>query len=85
MNTLFVLVKCELGRTEDVGDAVVDTIPDAVEVYSITGAWDLLIKARFDDPEQVSRFVQDKLHKLDGVKDTNTFVSFQRFGDFPAF
>jgi DNA-binding Lrp family transcriptional regulator len=85
MNTLFVLMKCELGRTEDVGDAIVDTIPEALEVHSITGSWDLLVKARFDTPEQVSEFVQKKLHQLEGVRETHTFVSFQRFGDFPAF
>ena len=85
MNTLFVLMTCELGMTEQVGDASVDPIPEAQEVYSITGSYDLLVKARFDDAEAVSAFVQKKLHTLPGVKETHTFVSFQRFGDFPAF
>lgn len=85
MNTLFVLMKCELGQTEAVGDAIVDTIPEAQEVHSITGEYDLLVKARFDSAEGVSDFVQAKLHRLPGVKETHTFVSFQRFGDFPAF
>lgn len=85
MNTLFVLMKCELGRTGEVGDAIVDTVPEALEVYSITGEYDLLIKARFDAADAVSDFVQKKLHTLPGVKETHTFVSFQRFGDFPAF
>jgi DNA-binding Lrp family transcriptional regulator len=85
MNTLFVLIKCDLGRTGEVGDAIVDQVPEAAEVYSITGSYDLLVKGRFTDPEAVSDFVQKKLHGLPGVKETHTFVSFQRFGDFPVF
>jgi len=84
MNTLFVMVKTELGRTNEVGDAIVNRGGEAVEVYSITGSYDLLVKARFRDIETVAEFVQTQLHPLAGVKETHTFVSFQRFGDFPV-
>ncbi|HEX8232580.1 MAG TPA: Lrp/AsnC ligand binding domain-containing protein [Caulobacteraceae bacterium] len=84
MNTLFVMIKTELGRTNEVGDAIVNRGGEAVEVYSITGEHDLLVKARFREIEQVAEFVQRELHPLPGVRETHTFVSFQRYGDFPV-
>jgi hypothetical protein len=36
MKTLFVLMKCALGKAEEVGNAIVDLGIEGVEVYSIT-------------------------------------------------
>ncbi len=77
---LFILVKCESGFAETVGEAVMDTIPEALEVYSITGNYDLLIKASLPDLESMARIVQGKLHKIGGIRETNTFLSFRVFG-----
>jgi len=85
MNTLFVLMKCELGKTEEVGNAIVDLGIEGVEVYSITGQYDLLIKTRFTDVEEIAETVQEKLHTVPGVIDTNTFVSFRMYGHYSVF
>src|SRR5258708_22433261 len=45
MHTLFVFVQCELGRTYDVAAKLVDEIEGVAEVYSISGEYDLLVKA----------------------------------------
>jgi DNA-binding Lrp family transcriptional regulator len=85
MNTLFVLVKCARGKTEQAGNAIVDLRPDNIEVYSITGDYDLLVKTKFDQPDEIQDFVQHKLHSLDEVLETNTFLSFRMYGDFDVF
>lgn len=82
MNTLFVMIKTDLGRTNEVGDAIVNRGGEAVEVYSITGEYDLLVKARFREIDQVAAFVHEQLHPMPGVRETHTVVSFQRYGDF---
>jgi len=84
MKTLFVMVKCDLGRAEAVGNMIVDRASSKVEAYSITGDYDLLVKTEFQDIDEVSRFVQEFLHSIAGVKETYTFVSFRAYGDFSA-
>ena len=85
MRTLFVMVKCDLGRADSVGDDIVDKSPSTVEVYSITGQYDLLVKTSFDDLDEISAYVQKIVHGISGVKDTYTFVSFRAYGNFSVF
>lgn len=85
MKTLFIMVKCDLGRADNVGNAIVDKSPSDVEVYSITGQYDILVKTNFTDVDEISAYVQTFIHSISGVKDTYTFVSFRAFGNFSVF
>ena len=42
MNTIFVLIKCELGTANDVAADIVDNVPNVSEVYSTSGQYDLI-------------------------------------------
>jgi len=42
MKTVFVMIKCELGRTYDVAAHLADEIPEVRSVYSTSGNYDLL-------------------------------------------
>jgi DNA-binding Lrp family transcriptional regulator len=79
MQTIFVMVKCELGRAYDVADAAVQTIPEVSEVHSISGQYDLLMKIYLDAEADIGRFVNSAVHLLDGVKDTFTLIAFKAF------
>jgi DNA-binding Lrp family transcriptional regulator len=83
---LFILVKCDSGFAEHVGQEIIDNIPEALEVFSITGNYDLLVKAGLKDLESMANIVQGKLHKIAHIRETNTFLSFkvlgQDIGDF---
>ena len=85
MKTLFIMVKCELGSADAVGDTIVDKSTSEVEVYSITGQYDLLVKAKFTEVDEISAYVQTFIHTIPGVKDTYTFVSFRAYGHFSVF
>jgi DNA-binding Lrp family transcriptional regulator len=85
MRTLFVMVKCDLGSADAVGNAIVDKSTAEVEVYSITGRYDLLVKSSFNDADEIAAYVQNFIHAIPGVKDTYTFVSFRAYGDFSVF
>ncbi|MFW5679058.1 MAG: Lrp/AsnC ligand binding domain-containing protein [Pseudomonadota bacterium] len=80
MQTLFIMVKCELGRAYDVADAAVQTVSEVSEVHSISGQYDLLMKVYLDDGEDIGRFVNSQVQTLDGVKDTFTLITFKAFG-----
>jgi DNA-binding Lrp family transcriptional regulator len=79
MQTVFVMVKCELGRTYDVADAAVQQIQEVSEVHSISGQYDLLMKFYLEDGADLGRFINTKVQTLDGVKDTVTIIAYKAF------
>jgi DNA-binding Lrp family transcriptional regulator len=79
MQTIFVMVKCELGRAYDVADAAVQQIEQVSEVYSISGQYDLIMKFHLDNEVDIGRFVNSMVHSLPGVKDTFTLLTFKAF------
>ena len=79
MQTIFVMVKCELGEAYDVADAAVQTIEQVSEVYSTSGQYDLLLKFHLDAEVDIGRFVTTRVQTLPGVKDTFTLITFKAF------
>jgi DNA-binding Lrp family transcriptional regulator len=79
MQTIFVLVKCDLGRAYDVADEAVQSIPEVSELHSISGQHDLIMKVYLDDGADIGRFVNGAVQRLEGVKDTFTLIAFKAF------
>lgn len=78
MQTIFVMVKCELGRAYEVADAAVET-ERVSEVYSISGQYDLMLKCYLEDEVDIGHFVNETIHGLPGIKDTFTIIAFKAF------
>ena len=78
MQTIFVMVKCELGRP-----TTWPTMPCGVdqvsEVYSTSSQYDLLMKCYLDEKTDIGHFVTSKIQTLAGVKDTFTLITFKAF------
>ncbi|MCB2055322.1 MAG: Lrp/AsnC ligand binding domain-containing protein [Geminicoccaceae bacterium] len=79
MQTIFVMVKCELGRSYEVADAAVEAIEQVSEVHSISGQFDLMMKFHLDQDVDIGRFVAGTVQVLPGVKDTFTIITFKAF------
>jgi DNA-binding Lrp family transcriptional regulator len=79
MQTIFVQVKCELGRAYQVADEAVQEIEQVSEVHSISGQYDLLLKCYLPDGQDIGHFVTEKIQTLPGVKDTFTLIAFKAF------
>lgn len=79
MRTIFVKIKCELGRAYETAAALVEEVEEVSEVYSTSGDYDLLLKSYLDDDADVGRFVTERLQTLPGVKDTFTLIAFKAF------
>lgn len=80
MKTIFVMVKCALGRSYQVADEAVQSIDQVSEVHSISGQYDLLMKCYLEDDVDIGHFVTERLQRLDGVRDTFTIIAFKAFG-----
>lgn len=81
MKTIFIQVKCELGRAYDVADEAVLKIEQVSEVYSTSGQYDLLMKCYLPTDADIGRFVTDKIQTLPGVKDTFTIIAYKAFSE----
>lgn len=79
MKTIFVMVKCDLGKAYSVADAAVETIEEVSELYSTSGQYDLLMKLYLPDTADIGHFVTERLQTLPGVKDTFTIIAFKAF------
>lgn len=78
MQTIFVMVKCELGQAYDVATRAVET-DQISEVHSVSGQYDLMMKCYLEDGADIGHFVTDTLQRLPGVKDTFTIIAFKAF------
>jgi DNA-binding Lrp family transcriptional regulator len=78
MQTFFVQIKCELGKSYEVATAIADA-EIASEIYSTAGAFDLITKFHLDDNIDVGHFVAEKLQPIKGIRDTVTHITFRAF------
>ena len=79
MQTIFVSIKCDLGRAYEVADELVQAIEQVSEVYSTSGEYDLLVKCYLQDEDDVGHFVTEHIQRLDGIKATFTTITFKAF------
>jgi len=78
MKAAFVLIRCELGRIEDVANALME-IEGVSEVHSITGPWDLLAKLYAPDYDSFGDVIPGHVQKLAGIRETETLLTFRAF------
>jgi len=80
MQTIFIQVKCELGKAYEVADHAMQDVEQVSEVYSTSGQYDLLMKCYLPDAADIGHFVTEQVQTLPGVKDTFTLITFKAFG-----
>jgi DNA-binding Lrp family transcriptional regulator len=78
MKPFFVMIKCELGQSYRVATAIADA-EIASEIYSTAGDYDLLVKFYLEEGEDIGHFVNEKVHRFEGVRDTRTILTFKAF------
>ena len=78
MVPFFVMIKCQLGKTYQVANAIADA-EIASEVYSTSGDYDLLVKFYVDNDADIGHFVNEKLQVIEGIRDTHTITTFRAF------
>ena len=81
MKTIFVMVKCELGKAYQVADEAVVNIEQVSEVYSTSGQYDLLMKCYLAEDADIGHFVTKRLQTLPGIKDTFTIIAYKAFSE----
>jgi DNA-binding Lrp family transcriptional regulator len=78
MTPFFVQIKCELGKAYQVANELAES-EIASEIYSTAGDYDLLVKFYVDAGTDIGHFVNEKVHCIEGIKDTYTIITFKAF------
>lgn len=78
MIPFFVQIKCQLGRSYEVANAIADA-EIASEIYSTAGDFDLLVKFYVADGTDIGHFVNEKVQSVPGIQDTRTIVTYKAF------
>jgi DNA-binding Lrp family transcriptional regulator len=78
MKPFFVMIKCELGQSYRVATAIADA-EIASEIYSTAGDYDLLVKFYLDEGEDIGHFVNEKVHRFEGIRDPRTILTLKAF------
>jgi DNA-binding Lrp family transcriptional regulator len=79
MTTIFVMIKCELGRAHEVACDLVDNSHYVPEVFSISGEYDLLARFTLDKEVDAGAFVVRQVQTRPGIRDTHTILTFSPF------
>ena len=69
----YVLMEIELGKTDEVIDAL-RKIDEATTVSVTTGSYDVVVLLETTDLEQLYEITVRKIHKIPGIKETQTAV-----------
>jgi DNA-binding Lrp family transcriptional regulator len=78
MQTFFVEIKCGLGKTYEVANALAEA-EIASEIHSIAGNYDILAKFYVPDETDIGHFVGENVQTIPGIADTRTIIAFKAF------
>lgn len=78
MQTFFVEIKCQLGKTYEVASRLADA-EIASEIYSIAGRYDILSKFHVPKDVDIGHFVAEKVQSIPHIIDTHTIITFRAF------
>ena len=79
MQTIFIQVKCEMGRAYEVADAAIRDVEQVSEVHSTSGDYDLMMKCYLEEGADIGHFVNESIQVLPGIRDTFTIIAFKAF------
>lgn len=79
MITAIILIKAKRDSIRETAEALVDSIPDVKEVYSVAGKWDLVAMVRVKEHEALADVVTDKIRGISGIEKTETLIAFRSY------
>ncbi len=78
MNTAIVFISTAVDQVSEVADRVA-TMPEVTEVYSVTGAMDLIAIVRTREIDRIADVVTGGINKVLGVTGTTTHLAFRAY------
>ncbi|MFQ5711302.1 MAG: Lrp/AsnC family transcriptional regulator [Candidatus Geothermarchaeales archaeon] len=73
MTIAFVLINTELGSEEEVRSKLLEH-EEVEEAYIVYGVYDLIVKLKAEDMDQIKRTVSWKIRRMEKVRSTLTMI-----------
>ncbi len=77
MITAVVLIQTERDKVNSVGERLAE-IDGIVEVYSVSGRFDLVAIIRLGNNEQLAELMTEKITQVEGITDTESMIAFRK-------
>jgi DNA-binding Lrp family transcriptional regulator len=78
MVTAIVLVNCERDKINDTAQRLVE-LEGVSEVYSVAGAYDLVVIIRVRENQRLADLVTEEMLKIEGIEETMTLIAFKAY------
>lgn len=78
MITAIVLIKTSIDRIPEIAESVA-ALEGVSEVYSVTGAFDLVAMVRVRHHDDLAEVIPGKLNRVPGVEHTETHIAFRTY------
>ncbi|MDL4771188.1 MULTISPECIES: Lrp/AsnC family transcriptional regulator [Thermomonosporaceae] len=78
MVTAIVFVKADVASIHEVAETIA-ALDGVSEVYSITGAHDLMAMIRVRRHEELNDVIPGRINKIPGIVDTETHIAFRTY------
>lgn len=78
MNCVFVQIRCTPGKGYKVAEEIVLREFHS-ELYSTSGAYDLLLKVYVPEDQDVGKYINDNVQTIPGIERTLTTLTFKAF------
>jgi DNA-binding Lrp family transcriptional regulator len=76
--TALILINTDHGSVGSIAKEI-GAIPDVVEVHSVTGPFDLVVKVQVEQYERMAEVITEKLGQVQGIRDTTTLMAFRTY------
>ncbi|MFQ5710773.1 MAG: Lrp/AsnC family transcriptional regulator [Candidatus Geothermarchaeales archaeon] len=73
MPTAFIMLNVELGREEETKSRILE-VPGVEETYRVYGVYDMVVKIKADNMEELRHKVLSRIRKIDSVRSTLTMI-----------
>lgn len=77
MITAVVLIQTEREKVNSVGEKLAE-IDGVVEVYSVSGRYDLVAIIRLETNEKLAELMTEKITGVEGITDTESMIAFRK-------
>lgn len=78
MRVAYMMIKVEVGTTDKVASRLIE-VEEVTEVYSVSGAYDILAKVLVEEYDEFGQVIPSKIHSIPGIRETNTLLAFNAF------
>jgi DNA-binding Lrp family transcriptional regulator len=78
MRFAYILINVERGQVREVANQLIE-LEEVSEVHSISGPHDLIVKVMVPTYEDLGDIIPEKMHRMQGIRETETRVVFNVF------